>query len=264
MSAETAYVKGIDKQLGYLATWLPTTDIHVGDIGRFDGPTFVPTSSLSARRMRFRVQKGAAVGDLSAQIGRGIRISAKVRGETNQLAPSIPRAKAGAVVQFSSDESAIFSASGCVQDRVEDVESLMDDIERLYDNWQWPKDLVVVTHVVRAKKATILVSSDKGATFELTAAASQNAGPVDVGKLSGGWSLASSYNSSLSLVSRSNLTPLFRAIKIKGFWWPEAGPADAALFRQYVASGRSPRVDSPGAATRAKLVAVKASDVTSG
>ena len=261
MGAESDYVEGIERQLGYLATWLPTTDIHVGDIGRFDGQTFVPTSSLSARSIRFAVQRGVAVGDLSAQIGRKIRITAKARGETNQLAPSIPKAKAGVVVEFGSKESAIFSASGCREDRMEDVERLSDVIERLYDTWQWSKDLVVVTHVVKARNATILVSSEKEATFELTASASAKAGPVDVGRLSAGWSLASSYNSSLSLVSRSNLTPLFRAVKIQGFLFPGVEQASADLFREHIASGQSPRSNAPASSAQAKVVAIKASEM---
>ena len=261
MTAEYAYVKGMDKALGYLASWLPTTDVHVGDVGRFDGPTFVPTSSLEAFGMKFKVKSDTSAGDMQASVGRGIKLTAKAKGQVLDIAPSIPSAKAGVVVNFASSNSSILSASGCVQDQIEDQEELRETLLDLYDRWDWDKKLVVVTHVVRAKRTTILISEKGEAQFDLTASGDIAPGGVDIGKLSVGFSLASTFNSSYSFIGRSNMTPLFRAVQVKGLW-PHTTQVHPKMYLDL-----APGVDaSPGTAgtaaqrEKAELVPVKVKD----
>lgn len=264
VSAEAAYVRGIDKQLGYLATWLPTTDIRVGDIGRFDGPTFVPTSSLSARGFKFKIYRDKDKGDMKAQVGRKMTLTAKLAGDAMKLAPSIPKAKAGVLISFSEDNSAALSLAGCIEDRIEDQEVLRDRILDLYDRYEWDKDLVVVTHVVRARKATVLVSEKGGANFALTASASAKlAGGVELGKLATGFTMASEYNSAYSFVSRSNLTPLFRAFRVTGFWprVTEAHPRGFDWLFRLQAMESTRTTLEPKLREKAKLEEVRASQL---
>lgn len=217
MSAEDVYVKGVKRNLGYHATWIPTTQVQVGDLGRMEGPTFVPTSSMSARGVRPKVVRDTDIGDMHMSVGRGLKLTVKAEGSALDIAPSIPNAKAGIVLECGKQSTAVLAASGCVQERFADVEAVAKQLRTWWNHWDWDRDLVLVTHVVKAKKATILVAEDGGAKFELTADGSGNIGSAQIADLSAGFKLTGSYNSAYSMVGRSNLTPLFRTIRVT-FW----------------------------------------------
>jgi hypothetical protein len=82
-----------------------------------------------------------------------------------------------------------------------------------------------------------LVSEEGGAKFELTAKADADLGSVDLADLNAGFKLSASYNSAFDMVSRSNLTPLFKAMHVN--WIGQTGYKSREALQYAATSDRA-------------------------
>jgi hypothetical protein len=84
----------------------------------------------------------------------------------------------------------------------------------------------VITELIRAKSATVLISNSSSAKFELSASGTFTGGVASPADVSAQLQVAFSKDMMTSLVSQGDLTPLFkaRAIKSNG----QIGPVDKA------------------------------------
>ena len=217
---EDVYTSTMLKRLGYVATWFPGTQITVGLIGIMQEHTFIPKSSIRTLGVRFSTTKDPS-SDESMQFksSKKIQIQGKVKGSVSDIAPTIPKARAGVAVTFGKEVGVVFSARDLAATRIADILSLENAIWDLWDRYLWDESWVVVTELITAKKATILVSEGGQAKVEMQAQGTVQSGPIDVGNLSAGFTLVSSYGMHTQIVGESGMTPLFRAIRVRdGFW----------------------------------------------
>lgn len=207
-------------RFGYLATWFPGTSVIPGLLGIMEGKTFVPKSSIRSLGVRFRTETNRSPeGSLQFASAQGIGVQPKVKGTVLDIAPTIPKVKAGVAVTFGKETGVVFSARGLTVRRVADVLALEKAIWDLWDRFLWNESWVVVTEVLAAAKATILISGGGGAKVELQAQVAAQVGPVDIGDLAAGFKLVSSYGMHTQIVGERGLTPLFRAIRVRDSFW---------------------------------------------
>lgn len=206
MPVHARYTSELRERFGYSAMWLPTVGVRLGDIGRFTRYAYEHVGSLSVdHSIDFRVRKESTRGTLSYVSAEGVRVSSTSRADVAALDPA---AVGGALsVNFAREGAVLFQAEGCVNEVIEDQRELETEMLRLHERNEWPNDLVVVTEVVHAARATILVSGSNDATIELRGAADL----VGLAAAGSRLEVTRSQDIATQIVAKGDLTPLFRA-----------------------------------------------------
>ena len=218
-SPASTYVKGIHQRFTSYAAWPPTQSRRLGDVGRMVDGQFQLLSTLKRLEFDdFEERVGPKGTDLSHSSGSNVSIQLKAQGET-MPGSSIPQAKAGALVEFSTAGAFVFQMAGPVVHEIEDQARLADHILKLYrevtdGKRAWQEDWCVITEVQTADKVTILVSSSGASKVELSADGIP-AGQAPLATLGGSLSVVTQRGEVTTVLAESNLTPLFRVARVR-------------------------------------------------
>lgn len=219
----TTYVKEIHKNLRYRPTWLPGTPVELGSVGVLEEGVFRPLTDLARLGLEFEtLTDRVADGSMDYASTSGASITVKAAGETDQRFKAIASAQAGALVEFSREGATVIQLRNVTIDRIADQPRLHRDMLRSIavpdDAARWERDWVVITDVVRADSATILIAASAGSRIELEAEA--KIAPSSLADVSAGLTVASESNVSTKIIARSGLTPLYRGSRVRrNFWW---------------------------------------------
>lgn len=218
-SARKRYTTEIHENFGYLATWLPGTRLKPGDIGVVRDRTFFRFTDISRMGIDIPVLSSPAKSDLRYATENGVSITFKASG-TAQIPNSIlgPN-EAGIVVEFKKKNATVFEALGCQARSLGDQVALRQMVlEKMAGN-EWDRDWRVVTEVVQATSATILISSAADARVELKAAGDLSAATNSLAEVSSQFAVGISRNIDTQIVATQGLTPLFRVAGIVTHWF---------------------------------------------
>lgn len=149
------------------------------------------------------------MGTVDYVSGEGVQVSSRSHADVLALDPAAMGG--GLSVKFSRQGAVLFRAEECESEVIDGQNMLETEIVGLHERGDWPDGMVVVTEVVHAARATILVSGGSNATIELRGAADL------VGLASAGSSLevVRSQDIAAQIIARDGLTPLFRAKGIR-------------------------------------------------
>jgi hypothetical protein len=194
----------------YHAVWEPGTPLELGEIGEFSNGEFQHVAYLADKGIPFKVIEDPSSNPLNYGSKGSVTVSSKIAGKMtipgiHELAP----ADAGLVVRFSREKSTLFEATGVRHQIIRDVDALEKDIISAYNESKWKYNWVVITDLIRADSATILISNGADASIELRAT-------VDVPNMAltnmeAQFVPAFTNNIETSIVAKENLTPLFKA-----------------------------------------------------
>jgi len=217
-SPAATYVRGLHQKFDFYAAWPPNQARRLGDVGRMTEGKFERVSTLELLGISFTDRQGPTGSDLSHTSGSSVSIQLKAKGETLP-GTSIPNAKAGALVEFSSEGAFVFLAAAPAVREIEDQVRLADDILRLFrkvDSGKraWSEDWCVVTELMTASKVTVLVSSSGSSKIELSADGVP-AGQAPLATLGGTLSVVTQRGEVTSVLAEANLTPLFRVSRVR-------------------------------------------------
>jgi hypothetical protein len=209
-----SYTTELSNQFHYVATWTPGTVIRLGDIGELDGHEFVPKSSIRSLGVKFSSTKASQPGSWDYQSSGSVSMAFKAKGQLSPDIPSIPKGKAGIGIRFGREGATVVHAEGVASNRVADILGLEKAMWDLWDRGIWQEGWALVTEVVTAARATILLSASSDGKVELEAMASASV-PVGRASLEGSLSIAFSQGMHTTFVNDAGLTPFFRAVRIK-------------------------------------------------
>ena len=217
-SPAAMYVRSLHQKFDFYAAWPPNQARRLGDIGRMADGQFQRVTTLELLGISFAERQGPTGSDLSHTSGSSVSIKLKAQGETLP-GTSIPNAKAGALVEFSSEGAFVFQAAAPAVREVEDQVRLADDILRLFRKLEngkrvWNEDWCVVTELMTTSKVTVLVSSSGSSKIELSADGIP-AGQAPLATLGGTLSVVTQHGEVTSVLAEANLTPLFRVSRVK-------------------------------------------------
>lgn len=219
----------IRKETRYSATWLPIAPVSLGDVGRLNGYQYVPVTTLKDLGFSFDVEKGTVNADIDYYSKGAVSSEVKLAGRTPPPGSPLVHGKVGVTLSFKRAGAIVFAASGCRSNRIRDNKSLGDIILQRFHDGLWERDLVVVTEVVSASTATILVASSAGAQVDLVAEGKVTTPSVSLADASARFYTASSRAIGFNVIGGKNLTPLFRAGGIKRTFLRRASFRGAAL-----------------------------------
>lgn len=244
MKTERKYIKELKRQFGYHATWLPGTKIELGDIGTMVKGTFVKISNLEDKGISFEIEYDTTKTNLDHASKGSVSISSKASGSIPSAGSVLKEGEAGITVNFNREKSILFKAKGTLSHSIKDQIKLGKDIIKLYEAGDWNINLVVVTEVVVADSATILISNSSNAKIELKAKAELNVSSVGITSADLDINPAFSHGLSTEIIASSGITPLFRARKVKAGWFRKPGLKNFTIRKSDVYSPNEASADS--------------------
>lgn len=125
-------------------------------------------------------------------------------------------AEATVELSFSRSSGFALAYEAAKREKVRDVPTVQRQIVELAKNSQWDENWVLVTEVIAAKSATLIVSAERSSTFTLHAKAELPKALADIGIANAklGWSASSWRGSGYSSLCKPG-TPLYHCIKVK-------------------------------------------------
>lgn len=214
MNIARQYAEEIRTETNYSPTWLPNVSVAVGAICRLHHFQYDQVSDLASKGIKFTTASGSNADIAYASTG----VQSVNLGASGATSPGTPAAVSGsAKISFKNAGAIVFEATGCSSERIQDLEGLGIEILARYNRGEWDPDLVIITEVVRVEGATILISSEKNASIDLSAKG--DAAPIlgnlaSLAKVEGMLQVADQRSVGVKVIGKS-LTPLFRAQGVK-------------------------------------------------
>ena len=206
------YTGELFHQFGYLAAWTPGTRWELGDVAV--GWPYQRLTNVRKLGLDFEVREDTSKEAQSYASSGSTSISFKAAGSAPAVGSILTQGEAGVTVEFKRARSTVYQAVGCVAPSIEDQATLGQQIRELFKQGKWAKNWIVVTELVMADSATILISQSRDSKVELIAKGQAGAG-TSLASLNAGFEIASARNMEVSLVSAEKLTPLYKARGLK-------------------------------------------------
>jgi len=220
-TAAHQYTAEIARELRFNATWTPGVPLALGMIGVVDRDNiFAPVSSLGQFGIKFKEAQPSNGGTESfdyASAG-AVEIGLKLAGETSDLTPNLPKARAGLGIRFRREYATVFRADGATHWRIADELCLAEEVVSLIKAGRWDKDWSVITHLVRATSTTVLIARSAGASVEFSLSAGVAAGGLELLSADAGAATFASREMQFMILAAGGMTPLFRAKRVKRRW----------------------------------------------
>lgn len=218
MSTYKKYARELRDAFGYWANWLPGTPLALGDVGLLKGNVFTRISNLQELGIAFDVQQDPTKSEIEYSSEGAISITTKASGTVAPQGSALGEVDAGITVKFSKENAVYIKANGTSSPSIIDQISLGKTLIEHYKQGKWDMNWVVVTEVMNAESATVLISSSSDSKIEVKAKGKVEAAKLDIADAGLGFELMFSKDLSTRIITQA-LVPLFRAAKIKRKFW---------------------------------------------
>jgi hypothetical protein len=213
-SPHRQYTKELYDKFDYIATWLPTAPIKLGDVGIVAKSGFDQLTSLEKLDISFDVREGASIGQFSYATEGAVSVHFKAQGEVPPPLSQLMQAEAGVIIEMGRASATLFQAADARSRSIDDPASLGRRILDRYKLGEWDGHHFVVTEVMEAKAATILISSSADARVEFSVSGKATVGVLNLTDLDAGLRIEHKRNLHTEIVARGGLVPLFRARRV--------------------------------------------------
>jgi hypothetical protein len=219
------YMNEMNKQFKFFATWEPGTELHIGDIVELHDNQFTYISTLGRKRIPFTVRKDRSKSVLNYTSSSSIKVTTKLGGDVGIPKFNLSAADAGMTVEFGSEKGIVFEAEGVEHQMIEEVDKLDQTIKKKNDDKKWPDNWVVISDLMVADSATILISRGKKAAISLKAKA--EVPNLSLSNVNANFDVAYQSGMNTKIICQSGLTPLFKARGISVTWYGRRTPGPA-------------------------------------
>jgi hypothetical protein len=114
-------------------------------------------------------RSGAAEADIDFGTETGVNIDIKLQGEAQIPDSRLALEDAGLLIQFEKKASYLLKTGGTTVHYLENVAQLGQLVHQLYRNKQWNPHWYIITKLIEAERATLLISNSSKARIELKA-----------------------------------------------------------------------------------------------
>jgi len=235
------YQREMHNNLGFFATWLPSTPIALGDIGVLEGGCFRRVASLK--------ELGIDGSDVREGTAENVSYSASAKRTDNMsvgAGTAVPLASGELTIKFTNEGGYVFEALEMTQIELADRLLLASHLLKAYEEGRWQKEWLLVDALYRAESATILVSEDSSSEIVLKASAAVlPTGLIPLADPKLGLGVVSSSGKIVHIVAANNLHPLYSCVKVRDpllFGKPSVVPV-RGLADQHPSSLGRPGID---------------------
>jgi hypothetical protein len=189
----------------------------VGRVGRFLGnKLFDPETSLGSYGIPVHVEDSPAGSEVLSHTTAGvIEFSFAVGGKVPDLVSGLVDAEARVTISFGREHGIAFRASGLRYWTMQDQPKMARNVAYLLKRGEWGRDWHIVTQVVEADSASILISQTASAEVELALGASAKVSGIDLLGVELKPRVVRQTEMSTIVVNEGGLVPLFKAKRVK-------------------------------------------------
>jgi hypothetical protein len=204
------YQEEMHRNMGYFATWLPSSSIELGDIGVLDAGRFRRVGSLKELGIRHPAVREGTPENVSYSAS-----ASRTDGVTGSASTSVPVAKAELSIQFTSQGGYVFEAIGMRHLEIEDRLALAASLLEAHEQGRWQQEWLLIEALYTAGSATIIVSEDTKSEIVLKASTAVPLGSLPLADPKLGLSVASSSGKLVHVVAANNLRPLYSCVRVR-------------------------------------------------
>ncbi|MBK7214324.1 MAG: hypothetical protein IPH88_13700 [Bacteroidales bacterium] len=214
-SAQGQYTDELKRKFGYYATWNPGVPLKLGDIGTLKDNVFTRLSTLEDFKIKFDIRPDETKTPLEHNSQGSVSVTTKLSGTVAPQGSALTNLDAGIIVEFTKENSTLFKANNTTSPSIKDAIKLGNQILELYKKGKWNKNWVIITELVEAENATIIISNNSNGKIELKANANIDAPTFDIADAEFKFSTQFSRGLETKIISAEGLTPLFKIMGIK-------------------------------------------------
>jgi hypothetical protein len=215
LNVSEQYTKEIRQELKYSATWLPNVYLSLGDVGIFQNYQYYPKGNLSDFGIRFDVSPAASPADFDYASRDSVSVQVKLKGDAPLVGSNLAEADAGVSIKFGRQNAILFTATRCRSSRIRDLNKLGKQINDKHRKGEWDKELAIITQVIKAQGATVIISRGSNSQIDLSAKGKVGTGNTNLADITADLKIIHRNNIGTSIVAKPNLTPLFEAWGLK-------------------------------------------------
>lgn len=210
------YLKEINNRFQYRATWEPNKTLAIGDVGILEKGIFSLRSSLTKENIPLEVRTDESEGSMKYSSEGAVEINTKLQGQASPPQSSLAQGDAGVMIHFKKQDAVVFQINGSRTHQIENTGEIEREVLKRFRENTWPKNWVIITELVEAKEATILISNSKDSSIELKANAQVQApSDLDIADAQLQFAIVAKRDISTEIVAKEGITPLYRASGIK-------------------------------------------------
>jgi hypothetical protein len=209
------YIEELHDKYGYLAAWLPNTKLRLGDVGILKRDRFEFTTTLNDLGIPFNTRDIGEVADYQYVSSDGANIEFHAGADATAVGAAIGKSAGKVTVLFKRANAVVFIAAGCKTTLIEQQDILGKEVLTRYQSGSWPRERVVITELVTAESATVLVSATDSAKADFSAESNIAPHGLSLADSSAGLQIASSSGVATQILAARQLTPLFRASGVR-------------------------------------------------
>ncbi len=209
-SAAKLYQQEMHKNVGFFATWLPSSTLEIGDVGIFEGGQFRRQGSLRELGIEPLATREGTPQNMSYSACAERKVAANASAAT-----VAPVAGAELSIRFTQQGGFVFEAEGVRPIEIEDRIHLGHALLNLYRERVWKDEWRLIDSVYSATCATILVSEGSSSDIVLNAHAATVPGAWPLADPKLGLSVSSSSGKIVSVIAAAGLKPLYSCLKIR-------------------------------------------------
>jgi hypothetical protein len=215
MNVNEQYTKELKKQFDYSATWFPSTILQPGDVGTLKDFKFRHVSSLHNLGINCKITRKSSTMEFDYCSGNSVCITSKASGQAKIPGSSLSLSDTGVNIKFSRDKAIVFRLAKCTSTFIDDLIPILEKLKSMVKTGAWTNDMALVTEVLKAKAATIIISNSSNAQIDLVAKGNANLSSINLADLDSGFHVLKKSNIATDFVCSRGLTPLFRTCGMK-------------------------------------------------
>lgn len=210
--AVEAYLRGLGPTVApFLPNWTPETPRQLGDVGTFDAGAFVRRTTLEELGIAVDGHAAPATRDHTTRSPRGVTVTVSPPGASPDGVRAIGRDEAGARLAFSRPGAFVVAAPTCRERRLANADRVKAELlDRLRAReLAWDPGDALVTGLVEAASATVVVAETAGSAVELRATDDVGDGWGRLGDLGAAVETAATEGRVVAVVAGEATVPLF-------------------------------------------------------
>ncbi|HXM57398.1 MAG TPA: hypothetical protein VOB72_18515 [Candidatus Dormibacteraeota bacterium] len=197
----------------YWVTWPPGLQLALGDVGIVRHGRLTPTSRLAERDIEVDIDVAGGLRELAYDSEGAVSVTFKAAGESPDGFQALARADAGACVRFARENAVLAVYTELRETRIRRLGELAEQLTRRFWEGTWSASEAVVSSLVTARSATVLVGIGSQSRAELRAGASV-ATLASLGSLAADVGIVHRDRLALAL-SGPDVTPFFRLVRLR-------------------------------------------------
>jgi len=226
---------------GYRATWDPALPLQIGDLVKIDDLGVLNIfGSLADRGITPTVRPTVSPLDWKLSSQRGIKVNVKLAGKLPVATSALADVDAGFNIQFDNSNCVLFNISGYTTSVITNLDEIEAFVLAQYHNKAWDTDLLIITSLIHADAATIIISNKGAASIDLKAKANIQAGDLKLTDTSLGLTCTRETGSTVKFIALGGLTPLYKVMGLRGLFSKHLDTREVGL------TGEGPAAESPG------------------